>query len=402
MQRKLRLGVNPIIVKELRSRMRGGRAFATLTGVLIMLGLISYGLFRMVMVTSRYSTSPLSPQVGQTLFAGLMFLELLMVCAVTPAVTAGAISSEKEKLTYEMLLATPLRPASILWGKLISALSYVFLLIFAAVPMASLVFIFGGVAPRDMVKALLVLVTVAVMLGVIGLFMSALFGRTGRATVLSYLTVGLLLFGPTFIAVAVGVIRQSEPARWILIPGPINALSSALTSTVAQDSPTAIFQLLGGYFPWGMVEAPVGINSIPRPLYHYSLPFFGAVTLVLYLLSIRLVQPAHRWRIRWQEGLVALVLLLIYGGLVGLAFLASSDRYENYSLFNQPGSQVQVERAREVFESQPMLYPPPISEPAVTPTPAEPHEPYPPPPATLEEQDRSIGGVRNSGVEWID
>ena len=98
-----------------------------------------------------------------------------MVCAVTPAVTAGAISGEKEKLTYEMLHGHPaLSPASILWGKLISALSYVFLLLFAAVPLASLVFIFGGVAPRDMLKALVVLVVLAVSLGVLGLFMSAL------------------------------------------------------------------------------------------------------------------------------------------------------------------------------------------------------------------------------------
>jgi ABC-2 type transport system permease protein len=143
MNTKIHLGANPIIVKELRSRMRDTRAFATLTAMLLLLGGSSYLLYRLAITTSSYSSIPLSPQIGQTLFLALAFLELMVICAIAPAVTAGAISSEQEKLTYEMLMATPLHPASILWGKLVSALSYVFLLIFAAIPMASLIFIFG-------------------------------------------------------------------------------------------------------------------------------------------------------------------------------------------------------------------------------------------------------------------
>ncbi|MEJ2555948.1 MAG: ABC transporter permease subunit, partial [Anaerolineae bacterium] len=237
------LRVNPLIVKELRSRMRGARAFATLTGVLLLLGAVSYALYRVLLSTMRYSGGPLSPQIGQALFTTLAFLELIMVCAITPAVTAGAISGEQEKLTYEMLLATPLRPASILWGKLVSALSYVFLLIFAAVPMASLVFIFGGVTPRDMIKALVILVIVAVTLGVLGLFMSAWLRRTGRATVLSYLVVLALLIGPLLVYVLVGIMRQAEPPRWILVPNPMSALFSAMTP--ATPSPAAGGLLFG-------------------------------------------------------------------------------------------------------------------------------------------------------------
>src|SRR5690606_21342955 len=108
---KMPLSVNPIIVKELRSRMRGVRAFATLTGIRIFRAAASYILYQLALTSSRYSGLPVSPQIGQALFTGLVFLELLLVCAVTPSVTAGAISGEQEKLTYEMLMATPLRPA---------------------------------------------------------------------------------------------------------------------------------------------------------------------------------------------------------------------------------------------------------------------------------------------------
>lgn len=320
---------NPVIVKELRSRMRGARAFGTLTGILLLLGVFSFALYRMVLVTARFSSTPLSPQVGQMLFSGLAFLELMLICVITPAVTAGAISGEKEKLTYEMLLVTPLHPASILWGKLISALSYVFVLIFAAIPMASLVFIFGGVAIRDMVKAIIMLGAVAIMFGVIGLFISALFGRTGRATAISYLIVLLILFAPLFLAVVIGVFRQSEPPRLMLIPSPISALASALQPSVNPINISSAFWMLGGSVTWIWGMPPISLTSIPRPIYHYSLPIFGAVTLILYLLTTRLVKPTRRWQTHWTEALVATVLLLGYSGLVILAFSGTSNRYDN-------------------------------------------------------------------------
>ena len=171
--RALNLRANPIVVKELRSRMRGARAFIILTGVLVLLAGVSYVFYRIVLAATRYSNSPIGPQIGYTLLVALMLVEMLIVCFITPAVTAGAISGEKEKLTYEMLFTTPLRPSSILWGKLLSALAYVFLLILASIPMASLVFVYGGITLADMVKAMAVLVATAITLGVVGTTVSA-------------------------------------------------------------------------------------------------------------------------------------------------------------------------------------------------------------------------------------
>ena len=322
---------NPIIVKELRSRMRGMRAFATLTATLLVLAVFNYAVYQVIMATSRYSYSPVSPQLGQGLFSSLAFLELAIICAITPSVTAGAISGEQEKLTYEMLLNTPLNPASILWGKLVSALSYVILLLFAAVPMASLVFVFGGVTPRDMLKTFIVLICVAVMIGVMGLFFSALFGRSGRATALSYLVVLALLFGPLFVSIGYNIIRQTEPPRWITIPSPISALSSALAPSINPQFFANTFWMVGGSF-WNSLIPPISYTSIPRPIYHYSLPLYGFITLVLYLLATRLVRPTRRWQITWSDALIGLILLLGFAGLVTLGFFATTNRYENITL----------------------------------------------------------------------
>jgi len=327
--------VNPIIVKELRSRMRGPRAFIILTSALLVMAAISYAMYKLVIVTSTWNYNPLSPQIGQTLFVGLAILEMLMICMVTPAITAGAISSEHENLTYEMLLTTPLKPTGILWGKLISALSYIFLLIFAAIPMASLVFIYGGVSPRDMVKALIVLFCTAVMLGTVGIFTSTWLKRTGRASVVSYLIVLFLIGAPTFLYAAVGLLRQAEPPRWILVLSPISALFSAISPSTSLGNSS--LSMIGGL---SMLMAGnigfISTESIPRPLYHYTLPLYGLLTIVFYLLSTRLIRPARRWRIRVKELLVGLVILLGFIGAVALAFASSSDRYENVSIFSAP------------------------------------------------------------------
>ena len=328
--------INPIIVKELRSRMRGARAFITLTGVLTVMAIISYGLYKLVIVSSTWSYTPLSPQIGQTLFTSIAVFEILMICMVTPAVTAGAISSEHEKLTYEMLLTTPLRPTQILWGKLVSALGYIFLLVFAAIPMASLVFIYGGVAPRDMLKALIVLLSTAVMLGTIGIFMSTWLKRSGRATIASYLIVLALLGVPTVLYGIIGVIRQAEPPRWILVFSPINALFSAIApSTSLGNSAMGMIGSLGMLLG-GNIGNVISTDSIPRPLYHYTLPLYGVVTLVLYLLATRLIRPARRWNLKAKDVLIGFATVGIFILLIGIGFAVSSNRYENVSIFTAP------------------------------------------------------------------
>jgi ABC-2 type transport system permease protein len=364
--------INPIVVKELRSRMRGWRAFAVLTSVLLIMAGISYLFYRIVLAATRYSTMPVSPQIGQAVFVALAVVELLMICFVTPAVTAGSISGEQEKLTYEMLLATPLRPASILWGKLISALSYVFLLILAGVPMASLVFIFGGMSPVDMVKSMVILVATAITLGVVGVFMSVAVQRTVRATVLSYLVVLALLVGPLLAYIFVGVLRQSEPPRWLLVPNPISALFSALAPSLPSNSGGVLSTLvwgLGGRL-WSLTGSMSMSDRIPRPLYHYTLPLYGLLSLALYLVSTRLVRTARRWRLRWREVLAGLGLLVALAGVVAVPFLLTSSRYEWFAINATPTPMVAVP-PRAV--SVPVVVEVPVGAlPTVTPAPTEP------------------------------
>ena len=63
---------------------------------------------------------------------------------MAPTFAAGSITGEKERKTYEMLLASPLEPMTILVGKLLSSLSYLILLILSSAPLVILCFLLGG------------------------------------------------------------------------------------------------------------------------------------------------------------------------------------------------------------------------------------------------------------------
>jgi ABC-type transport system involved in multi-copper enzyme maturation permease subunit len=64
---------------------------------------------------------------------------------MVPSFASGSITGEKERKTYEMLLASPLRPAAIVSGKLVASLTHIGILIFASLPIVMLCLPLGGV-----------------------------------------------------------------------------------------------------------------------------------------------------------------------------------------------------------------------------------------------------------------
>lgn len=194
-------GISAIGVKELRGRMRGRRAFVILTVYLVLLAGFAWmsGLIleRVHSGATASSAAFASAQVGRGIFAALLMLETFLVVALAPAFTAGAISLEREKQTLDMLATTPISSFAIVLGKLVSALTYLVILVVASIPLTAIVFVYGGVAPDDVVRGYLVLLATALGLGSIGLFFSALVRRTQAATIATYFAV-IAITGGTF------------------------------------------------------------------------------------------------------------------------------------------------------------------------------------------------------------
>ena len=208
-------GISAIIVKELRGRMRGRRAFIIITIHILLLALFAWMLMRI----NEERTSGLafggqvnyaSAAIGRGIFIGLMLLQTLMVAVLAPAATAGAISSEREHQTLDLLAVTPISSIAIILGKLVSALAWLFVLILASIPVTALVFVFGGVAPDDMIRAYIVLFATVIGLGSVGIFFSTLTRRTGASTGLTFVATLALVVGSVFLWAFLSTTTESD------------------------------------------------------------------------------------------------------------------------------------------------------------------------------------------------
>ena len=89
----------------------------------------------------------------------------------------------------DLLLCTKMSTFDIIVGKLLSSLAYMLLLIISSLPLFSLVFLFGGITPWDVLSLFLFYIVTAMVVGSIGIFFSTIFKRAVVATVVSYVTI---------------------------------------------------------------------------------------------------------------------------------------------------------------------------------------------------------------------
>lgn len=194
---RLRDGMTmPVLVKEMRSRMRGTRAAWLLfvaSALTIGLGLIILSLSWGEMSGDAREMQATMAQVGRALFIGLTVLEGVLAVLLAPALTSGAIALEYEQQTFEFLLLTRLSSLNIVLGKLFSSLGFIAIALLCALPVASLAFLYGGVAPMQLVWSQAIIFAAVFCFGAIGVFCSSRFRKTSTATVLAFSITALWL-----------------------------------------------------------------------------------------------------------------------------------------------------------------------------------------------------------------
>lgn len=285
---------NPVTVKELRSRMRGRRAFVVLTVyLLLMSGFITvlYGLY------ASASAQPYGPdarQAGKTVFGAVLAIQVMLVVFIGPSFTVGAISGEKERQTYNLLRTTLLSAHALVAGKLVSALSYVLLLILAAVPLQSIAFLLGGISLVELIVAGLLILVSAVAFALLGLFFSSLMRSTLAASVTTF--AGALLFTLGIPAVVLVMIPIVSGAFTGWSPAPIfelflayGGLILASTNLPATIIVSEIF-LLQEDAVFFYTDSIGGYTVLIFSPWFIYLILYSLLSLVLYFLTVRRVR----------------------------------------------------------------------------------------------------------------
>lgn len=257
---------NPVAIKELRSRMRGYRAFAVLTLYLIALSGVAVLVYMASLSSSSAPAVTMSYTVGKALFAAVVGVQVILAAFIGPAFTAGAISNERERQTFDLLRTTLLSPHVFVLGKLISALSYIFLLVLASIPVQSIAFLLGGLSPTELILSQLVIVIAAITYALYGLWCSAALRSTMAATVATFAGMLLVLLGLPLFALLLLMVRgvpfgasTGGPLfEIILVYGGLALAATNLPATLVvselfllqQDTLLAYSQLINGRTIW--------------------------------------------------------------------------------------------------------------------------------------------------------
>lgn len=205
--------INPVLRREAQTSLRNWKIFAAIT-VYVSLIAGAAGIFIWGNLYSSY-TNGFDPKTTVMMYAILSGFQLGLILITVPALTAGSISGERERQTLDLLLITKMSPFAIIFGKLISSLGIVILMILSTVPIFAIIFYFGGLSLLSLLGMTLFLLVVACMVGSISIFFSTIFKKTVVSMVLVYLLIGILT-GGTMIAFLI----YSELAYEIYDSGP--------------------------------------------------------------------------------------------------------------------------------------------------------------------------------------
>jgi ABC-type transport system involved in multi-copper enzyme maturation permease subunit len=251
-------------------------------------------------------TTGSSSQLVDLFFLGQYILASLMA----PSFAAGAISGEKERMTYEMLLASPIKPQSIVLGKLVAALTHLAILIFASLPIVMLCLPLGGVSLYEVLAAYLALIASVITFGMISVACGSFFSRTSSALVVSYLLIlplaliGVLFwsslssFGETRLKLAITVIPGIATAITIplfyvvsarmLYPPDVGSEGKEVVDLETEASNAVGLVIQRDQFPDRLFAPPLRETLMPdnaNPIYDKEMrsEIFGQGTLMLRL-----------------------------------------------------------------------------------------------------------------------
>lgn len=180
--------MNPMIRKELRQRMRERRGWLLPSLYLVVLGaVVTFAYF--LTTVERGASGIQGSTVGVVLFLTLAYSQLALLLLLVPIFSAGSITIEKEQRTLASLLTSLLSSAQIWWGKFVSSLLFVLLLLVTSLPVLSMAFAFGGIGPWEILSATVTTVIILGCMSAIGLYCSSAFQRSVHATAVSYASV---------------------------------------------------------------------------------------------------------------------------------------------------------------------------------------------------------------------
>ena len=190
----LRLALtNPICMRLVQGGSRRPRHLYIRSGYLaVMIVVLLFALL------STGATGSLSMRAmasgGAQMFEIVSYLQVGLICLLTPIFMAGAITQEANPKTWDILLTTPLNNLQIVLGNLFGRLFFILALLFSSLPLFVVTQYFGGVPGKSVFASYAIAGLSALLVAVIAVTLSVTRTAGKRAVFIFYISVVMYLF----------------------------------------------------------------------------------------------------------------------------------------------------------------------------------------------------------------
>ncbi len=205
---------------------------------------------------------------GAAAFQVVAYLQIGVICVLTPVFMAGALAQESNPKTWDVLLTTPLSAPQMVLGQLFGRLFFVLALLAASLPLFAITQYFGGVPGRSVLLSYVISGCAALVVGAtaIALAVNRLAGRRAvfafYVAVVSYLGVTAALdvfLQPTSPAGAGGVTIMTALNPFLALRALLSPSNYPVPDAVQLQSMGSFAQLWFGrpVFMWGMLSGGI-------------------------------------------------------------------------------------------------------------------------------------------------
>ncbi len=229
--------LNPIIEKDLKTKMRGWRTPILLSLYLLFLAAVLFIFFiSNNQLFGRYGYSSFNPRIAVNAYNVIALFQFALLMLIVPALTATAISGERERQTLDLMLCSDISIWSVIMGKLVVSIAHIMFLVVASLPVLGMVFLFGGITFGELLLLFLFYLLTALMVASLGIFLSTLFRRNVTAIITAYISLGLLGLGPVIALLIYGIFGSMSNVQitystiaGFMFPSPVFGFISFMT-----------------------------------------------------------------------------------------------------------------------------------------------------------------------------
>jgi ABC-type transport system involved in multi-copper enzyme maturation permease subunit len=224
------LPTNPICLRLIQGGSRRRRHLFIRSGYLaVMIFVLLFTL--LATVTGKPSIRDLARAGAQT-FTWISYLQVALICLLTPVFMAGAIAQEANPRTWDILLTAPLGNLQIVLGNLFGRLFFVLALLFSTLPLFAVTQYFGGVPGKSIFASYAIAGSAALLVAAIAITLCV--NRTAGRRAVFWFYAGVVVY--LFLTYAADVIWLRQPAG--------GAANEKLTSLTTPLNPFLALEVL--------------------------------------------------------------------------------------------------------------------------------------------------------------